>query len=908
MPRYKRILSCLILLFTSHLVIAENVDIPYTEVTLDNGLRVVIHEDHKAPIVAVNVWYHVGSKNESPGKTGFAHLFEHLMFNGTENFKGEYFEPMGKVGATDMNGTTNIDRTNYFQNVPKTALDLTLWMESDRMGHLLGAIDQAGLDTQRGVVKNEKRQGENEPYGQVFEVIARNLYPEGHPYSWTTIGSMEDLNAASLDDVKAWFNTYYGPNNAVVVIAGDVKTAEVIEKVKLYFADIPPGPPITKPKSWVPLLDAEKRIAMEDRVPQARIYMVWPIPPLTDDDLNYLDLTSDFLGYGKNSRLYDRLVYRDQIATSTAAYIYPGEISSALIIQATAQPGIGLTKLEAAVNEEVQKFLTKGPNKKELQRVKSQYRSRFIRGIERIGGFGGKSDILAMNAVYDGRPDAYKHDLNLVAEASSKQIRKVASTWLSHPKLVLEVHPYPELQVATQGADRTSLPMPDSFPEVEFDKFERATLSNGMKLLFASRDAVPTIDFRLMLDAGFASDQFGLAGTSSMALSMLLEGTKKRSSKDISEEIALLGSSLAASSGLDNSVVLMNTLKENLDDSLDIYADVILNPTFPQHELERLKKMRIATIKREKVTPIPMALRVLPKLMYGKDHAYGQPLTGSGTEESTAEISSETLKRYHDTWFKPNHATMIIVGDTSLQEIVPKLEKHFADWQAGKTPDKVLAEVNTQTKEQVYLLDRPDSQQSFIISGLMVEAKKSGNELARNLMNTIYGGEFNARLNMNLREDKHWAYGAYAFFLNTAAQRPYVSWASVQTDKTAESMAEIRKELEAISSSQPPTQEELDRALRKLTLSLPGQWETASSVSGSLSEIVRFDLPDNYWNTYANDLRSLKLEDIQKTAKDLINPDNLIWVVVGDRAKIEDKIKALGYKDIKILDENGKEI
>ncbi len=881
-----------------------DVDIPYTDVTLDNGLRLIIHEDHKAPIVAVNVWYHVGSKNEVEGKTGFAHLFEHLMFNGTENFKGEYFEPMGKVGATDMNGTTNIDRTNYFQNVPNTALDLALWMESDRMGHLLGAITEEGLKTQRGVVQNEKRQGENQPYGKVFGIIAENLYPEGHPYSWTTIGSMEDLNAATLDDVKEWFRTYYGPNNAVLVIAGDVQTDEVVDKVKHYFGDIPPGPPLSKPKTWVPELASEKRITMEDRVPQARVYMVWPIPEMGSDELSMLDISSDFLSMGKTSRLYKRLVYQDQIATDVAAYIYPGELTSAFIIQATAQPGVDLTKVENAINEELTKFLAKGPNKKELQRIKTQYRSRFVRGIERIGGFGGKSDILASNTVYFNKPDAYKRGLENVANATSKQVKNVASAWLKKPRLTLEVHPFPTLQASTESADRSKLPMPDTFPEVDFDQFERATLKNGMEILLAKRDAVPTIDFRLMFDAGYASDQFALQGTSSMAMSMLMEGTKNRSSQEISEERDMLGTSISTSSGLDLSGVSMNTLTENLDASLDIYSDIILNPTFPEHELERLRKMRIAGIQREKVTPIPMALRVLPRLMFGDDHAYGQPLTGSGTIESAQQFTREQLQKYHATWFKPNKATMVIVGDTSMQEIIPKLEKYFGDWQSGETPKKNIADVK-QNKESVYLLHRPDSEQSFIIAGLMAPPKNQGNDLARDVMNAVYGGEFNARLNMNLREDKHWAYGAYAFMFDTAAQRPYISWASVQTDKTAESMAEIRKELSAIISDNPPTQAEMDRALRKMILSLPGNWETAGAVSGSLAEIVRFDLPDDYWNTYAQNLRALSLDDIQKAAKEIIDPDNLVWVVVGDRSKIEAKIRALGYKDIKILDDEG---
>lgn len=890
------------LLLTTLFAQAAELDIPYTETRLDNGLRVIVHEDPKAPIVAVNVWYHVGSKNEVIGKTGFAHLFEHLMFNGSENFQGEYFEPMAKVGATDMNGTTNKDRTNYFQNVPNTALDLALWMESDRMGHLLGAVNEEGLEIQRGVVQNEKRQGENQPYGKVYATILKNIYPPSHPYSWSTIGSMEDLNAATLDDVKEWFKTWYGPNNAVIAIAGDVDTQKTIALAKKYFGDIPPGPPVAKPGVWIPKLDNPKRAKMEDRVPQARVYLVWPAPEIVHEDIELLDLITSLLASGKNSRLYNRLVYQDQIATSVSAYVDPGEIASTIVISGTAQEGVDLAKIESVMREELQRFLAKGPTKKELRRVQTQFQAGFIRGVERIGGFGGKSDILASNAVYTGHPGNYKTSLKRVENATSKSIQAAAKRWLGGHDFALEVTPYPELKASSESADRSKLPMPTNFPNVRFDNFERSSLSNGIKLVFAKRDAVPTISFNLILDAGYASDQFALPGTSSIALDMMNEGTKKRSAQEISEEIDSLGSGLGTGSQLDTSSVSLNTLSDKLDESLEIFADVILNPVFPQEELDRMKKIRLAGIKREKVTPIPMALRILPELMYGKNHAYSLPLTGSGTEESIAAISRDDLIKYHQTWFKPNKATLIIVGDTTLAEIKPKLEKLFADWTPGDTPQKNIAEVQNNDAERVFILDRPESQQSFIISGVLAPARNNQDELAISTMNSVLGGDFNARINMNLREDKHWAYGAYSFFFGTAAQRPFVTWASVQTDKTAESMVELRKELSEIISTRPATQTELDRVLNKMTLSLPGRWETAAAVGGAIAEIERYGLDDNYWNTYATQLRSLTLEDIQRAAKNIVKPESQVWVVVGDRSKIEDSIRALGYGEIKVLD------
>ncbi|HON06615.1 MAG TPA: pitrilysin family protein, partial [Verrucomicrobiota bacterium] len=469
------------------------IEIPYTKVVLPNGLTVIVHEDHKAPIVSVNVWYHVGSKNEKPGKTGFAHLFEHLMFNGSEHFNDDYFKAMEKVGATDLNGTTSEDRTNYFQNAPKDALDFLLWLESDRMGHLVGAIDQAKLDEQRGVVQNEKRQYENQPYAISEELITKATWPSGHPYSWTVIGSMEDLNAATLDDVKEWFKKYYGAANATLVIAGDVDTNEAIEKAKKYFGDIDSGSTLARFDAWVPPMNTVIRQKATDRVPQARIYKVWNVPQYGTTDLNILDLTSDVLGSGKTSRLYKRLVYKDQIATDVSVYVDAREIASQFLIIASAKPDVDLSKVEKAIDEELEKFLKTGPTEKELQRVKTQYEAGFIRGVERIGGFGGKSDVLAHNFVFTGSPDYYKIQLKEVKEATAKQLKDTANKWLTNGHYILEIHPFPDYKTIPTQVDRSKLPVPELKPEVKFPQLERAELSNGLKIVLAQRHTVPVI-------------------------------------------------------------------------------------------------------------------------------------------------------------------------------------------------------------------------------------------------------------------------------------------------------------------------------------------------------------------------------------------------------------------------------
>ncbi|NOY77074.1 MAG: insulinase family protein [Calditrichaeota bacterium] len=884
---------------------AMPIDIPYQKFILSNGLTLLVHEDHKAPIVAVNIWYHVGAKNEKPGKTGFAHLFEHLMFNGSEHFNDDYFQAMERIGATDLNGTTNHDRTNYFQNVPTSAVDVALWMESDRMGYLLGAIDQSKLDEQRGVVQNEKRQGENQPYGKVEELITKSTYPAGHPYSWTVIGSMEDLDAASLEDVREWFRTYYGAANAVLTIAGDIDTQTARQKVENYFGDIPSGPPISTYKKWIAKRQGVQRQRIQDRVPQARIYQVWNIPEYGSADGDYLDLVSDILASGKTSRLYKRLVYDEQIATNVYAYVDLREIGGQFTVVATARPGVDISRIENSLNEEMDRFLTGGPTSDELRRVQAQFMAGFVRGIERIGGFGGKSDILAKNEVFTGNPEHYKITLERVRNATPQTLQTAANTWLSDGIYILEVHPFPDYKTVKTPINREHLPEPGEPPEAQFPELQQTELPNGLKIILAERHSVPVVTFNLLIDAGYASDQFALPGTAKLAMEMLDEGTQNRTSLQISEELDLLGAELQCGSNLDTSSVALSALKENLSASLDIFADIILNPIFPEKDFQRLKKIQLAAIQREKVTPVQMALRVFPKLLYGPSHAYGNPLTGSGTEDSVSKISQEDLIRFHKTWFKPNHATLVVVGDTNLNEIRQAVENLFQDWKPGTVPNKNIQPVTLAQKTSVFILDRPEALQSIIFAGHVAPPKANPEEIAIETMNNILGGTFTSRINMNLREDKHWAYGAFTFLVDARGPRPFIAYAPVQTDKTRQAMLEMIKEIKGIISDRPITAEELEKVRRKQILELPGSWETMAAVASSIAEIVQYNLPTDYFTHYAKRVKALNLEQVKAAAKHVLHPEKLVWVVVGDRKKIEPDVRKLGFSTVHFLDADG---
>ncbi|HKO96503.1 MAG TPA: pitrilysin family protein [Pyrinomonadaceae bacterium] len=880
-------------------------EIPFEKFVLPNGLTVIVHEDHKAPIVAVNVWYHVGSKNEKPGKTGFAHLFEHLMFNGSEHFNDDYFQALERIGATDLNGTTNQDRTNYFQNVPVSALDTVLWLESDRMGHLLGSINKEKLDEQRGVVQNEKRQGDNEPYSISEELITKAVFPASHPYSHTVIGSLEDLGAASLDDVKEWFKSSYGPGNAVVVIAGDIDVKTARAKVEKYFGEIPPGPPVAHFEKWVAQRTGEQRQIAQDRVPQARLYKVWNVPGYGVADNDYLTLLSDVLVSDKASRLYKRLVYDEQIATDVGAYLDQREIASLFMIQVNAKPGADMARIEKAVNEEVQKVLASPPAQDELERVRTRIFANFVRGAERIGGFGGKSDILARSQVFGGSPDSYRDSLKRMASATTGDLQSAGKRWLSDGVYTLQIVPYPNAEASKTAVDRSQMPKPGEGPEPKFPQFQRAKLSNGLEVIVAERHGVPVINLDLLVDAGFAADQFARPGTAALAMNMLDEGTKTKNSIEISKELASVGATLGAASNLDTSTIALSTLKSTLDKSLALFSDVILNPAFPQSDFERLQKLQIAGIQREKVQPIQMGLRVFPKLLYGADHAYGNPYSGSGTEESVAKLTRADLLKFHETWFKPNNATLVVVGDTTLQEIQPKLEALFAGWKSGQVPAKNISTIPAKPKPVVYLVDKPGAIQSVILAGVLAPPKSNPDELAIQSMNTVLGGAFISRLNMNLRENKHWSYGAGSFIPAARGQRIYLIYAPVQTDKTKESVSEIVSELRGILKDKLITADELTMAKSNLTQTLPGLWETNSSVADSIGEIVQFRLNPDYYSTYAGKVKALSVANLNSAAASVVKPDSLVWVVVGDREKIEKGIRELNLGDVQVIDADG---
>ena len=902
----KTIISFLVVLISFSTLANEDLpEIKYEKFTLPNGLRVIVHEDRKIPVVAVNVWYHVGSKDERPGKTGFAHLFEHLMFNGTENYNNEYFSPFQQVGATDMNGTTNNDRTNYFENVPTPALDLALWMESDRMGHLLGVVNEEKLNEQRGVVQNEKRQGENQPYGRVFLQASKSTFPVGHPYSWTTIGSLEDLNAATLEDVQTWFKTYYGPNNAVLSLAGDINADEAKEIVTKYFGDIPPGPSPIKKKKWIAKRSGEKREIMYDRVPNTRIYKVWNTPEIGSPEHTHFELMASLLTGGKNSSLYQELVYKRRLATSVSAFYYDRELAGQFWIAVDLANGQSLAELEAALDDTLSEFIKRGPNAKRLKNTKTSIRASWIKGLQRIGGFGGKSDLLAYSEVYSGDPGAYLKFINDMMDITNKDIKTTASAWLTDGAYVLTVVPEENRTFSSESVvDRTQLPFPTDFPVLDLPKIQRAKLSNGLDVVLAERHDVPMINLSFQIKSGHATDPKEQPGLASFTMSMLTEGTGSYDALELSDRLEELGTDLYTNTGLDVSSVNISSLKSNFVDSLKIMHEVITDSTFDQTEIERKKSRWLAAIDQSLSTPNGMVSNLIPEILYGENHPYAKPFSGNGTRESIQWMSREDLINYKQRFIAPSNASLIVVGDTTLDEVVPMLESQF-----GKlTENKMLKGARLDYKvtnqpetRKVYLVDKPGAVQSLIVAGQLMPAIGSSDEIDIDLMNRVIGGSFTSRLNMNLREDKSWSYGVRARLSQYKGPRPMLVYAPVQTDKTIPSIQEIIREYDEYLSSNPANDEELEAIVKDLSLGLIGDYETFGALMSGLSGIVSQGRDDNYIDTLPTKYRSMTIEDINSAAIRYLDPSIWTWVIVGDLSKIEEGIEELNLGKIEVI-------
>jgi zinc protease len=698
----------------------------------------------------------------------------------------------------------------------------------------------------------------------------------------------------------------------VLVLAGDITPEQARAKVEKYYGEIPPGPPVARQQAWVAKRTGTHRGTVQDRVPQARVYRSWNVPGADTPSEALLDLAAHVLGGGKTSRLYQRLVVREQLATSAFASDDSNEIAGQFGLTLTARPGADVDNMERLADEELRALIKGGPSAEELRLAQTSILAQNARVVERIGGFGGKSDMLARCMTFTGNPDCYKTYLKRIQAATPASVRQAMQDWLSDGDYVLRVDPFPGSLAADTSAtvDRSKGPPPGHAEKLALPPMQSMTLSNGLKVVLAERHGAPVINLSMMLDGGYASDSKELPGLASLTLRMLEEGTATnkgtRSSLEISRALEALGASFGTSSNLDGGFVNLNVLKATLPQAMGLYADLVLHPAFPQADFERLRRDRLAAIQREKTVPRLMALRVLPGFLYGPGHAYSLPLTGSGTEASVERITRADLERYHRTWFRPNNATLLVVGDTTLAELGPLLDKAFGAWQPGEVPKKNLARVAQPEGTTIYLIDRPGALQSDIVGAQLAPPRNTPEAVALNLLNDVFGGTFSSRLNMNLREDKHWSYGVGSGLEPALGQRIFLSGSPVQTDRTAESLRELAREYVDIAGPRPITARELKDAQDNETLSLPGGFETVSQLSDAYATILEYRLPTDYYNTYIEKALALTPERINALAARTVLPKQPVWIVVGDMGKVEKDIRALNLGEVRRIDVDGK--
>ena len=902
------------------------IDIPHQDFTLENGLRVVVHTDHKAPIVAVSVWYGVGSKHEPKGKTGFAHLFEHLMFNGSENAPGDYFEPLQQVGATDFNGTTWLDRTNYFETVPTGALERALFLESDRMGHLLGAVTQEKLDNQRGVVQNEKRQGDNQPYGLVGYATFESLFPKGHPYHHSTIGSMSDLNGASLADVKQWFIDNYGPNNAVLVLAGDIDVATAKTLVEKYFGDIKRGSSVRHVVATVPTLAAAKTEVMKDRVATTRIYRMWAVPGLNDKESAALRAAGSVLGGLSSSRLDNSLVRAEKIAVAVSAGVQVFQDVSIFTVSADVKPGGDPAKVAARLDEVIAQFLREGPNADELNRATARSISGSVRGFESVGGFGGKATTLAQGLLFSNDADFYKKDLARWAALTPAAVKASVNKWLKRPVYALTVEPGertesgaerggdnfdggsmvsqpsyyhnpndPEGFAPQSAVDRSHLPDVGTLASFDFPSIERGKLSNGIEIVFARRAAVPTVKVAVEFDAGYAADPKSALGTQSLMLSLMDEGTTSRNSIQIAEESERLGAYVGSGASLDRTNISLDALTPNLASSLDLLADIVRNPAFDPGEVERLRGQQLARIAQEINNPNALASRTLWPLVFGAAHPYGIPPSGTGDPAVVARLKREDLVAFHAAWLRPDNARIFVVGDTTLPEVQALLERSFGDWKAPATPRpaKSFDARIPSPKARIVLVDRPKSPQSVIAAAEVIDAKGRDDLITLDAANEVLGGTFLSRFNMNLRETKGWSYGVRSGINQPLENVTFSIRAPVQSDKTGDSVKELLADMKAYLADKGVTAAELERTINGNVRGLPGSFETTNAVLAGVQAIVNYGRPDDYYERVVPEYQALTTADLDRAARAKLDPSKLVFVIVGDASVVKPQLDQL---------------
>ena len=900
--------------------------ISYQTYTLPNGLKVITHEDHRLPLVAVDLWYHVGPLNEKPGRTGFAHLFEHMMFEGSKHV-GEkaHIKFVQGAGATDVNGTTDFDRTNYFETLPSNQLELGLWLESDRMGFLMEGLDRTKLANQRDVVRNERRQGEGRPYDLADEEVYHQLFPKGHPYYGDVIGSHADVEAARIADVRDFHQQFYTPNNASIAIAGDFDAVKLKAMLTKYFGPIPRGPAVEPVKAVTPPITEQKRVTVTDTVRLPQIIISWLTPASFTSGAEDADIAMFALGEGKASRLDQALVYKNQLAQSVFCGVREMKLTGVAQCTITAKPGVKVEDLEATVWSEVAKLQAEGPTAGEVEAAKALELTRKIAGLQRLGGFGGIADALNEYNQYTGDPGYLPKDIAAtqavtIASAKAAAVKyftknsAVIVTCIPGKKVLNDVPRSPEdtdadvkivnpYTPAFEEAQNWRKTVPTAGPTPVFHLPVPRTfeLANGMKVYYVHDASLPILSASVAVRAGSENNPVDKGGVATLTAQAMGEATTTRDLTKLAEDQERIGVRIGVNAQMDSAAAGLTVLTNHLNDGMDLLADVVQHPAFNEADVDRLRKQRLVGFAQEGDSVQALAGRVGPLLVFG-DHPYGASPTG--TAASVQKLTRDDLAAFYKDHYGPADSALVLVGDVTEAEAHTIAEHSFGGWTGTASAQVSIPPIPQMQPTHVVIVDKPGAPQSALTMFGIGVPEGSEDLPTLRVMNYTLGGSFASRINMNLREEHGYTYGANSGFRSYREGGSFVASSLVRTDVTGPAAKEMMHEIKNFPSS-PPTDAELKMAKDASIQSIPGQFETGAATAGALHTIFIDNRPLDYFSTLPAKYEAVTSADVARVANQYVHPDNMVILVVGDRSKIEPQLKEEKLGPIEIRDGQG---
>lgn len=901
-------------------------EIKFEKYTLPNGLTVITHEDHRLPLVAVDLWYHVGPLNERPGRTGFAHLFEHMMFEGSEHV-GEkaHIKHVQSAGATDVNGTTSFDRTNYFETMPSNQLELALWLESDRMGFLMEGLDREKLTNQRDVVRNERRQGEGQPYYVAREQVFHLLFPKGHPYYGSVIGSHADVESARIADVRDFHQQFYTPNNASIAIAGDFDANQLKALLTKYFGPIPAGPNVEPVNTATPPITAQRRATVTDTVRLSQMNVSWLTPPAYTPDSYAVGVAEFALGGAKASRLNQAMVYKAQTAQTVSCHTMALKLTGITQCSITAKPGVKLEDLEASFWTEVAKLQQDGPTADEVESSKALDLTEKISGLQRLGGFGGIADTLDEYNQYTGDPGFLPKDVAMTEAVTVASAKAAAVKYLSKDaavvvycvpgKKVLDdvprspadtdadvkvTNPYsPDFEAAQVW--RKTKPTAGTAPALHLPVPTEFSLENGLKVLLVEEHALPVLSAELVSRAGSENNQPAKSGLATLTAEIMSDGTASRDLMKLATDQERIGTRINTGAGMDSSEVSMDVLTSKAADGMDLLADVAQHPAFRAEDVERRRKQRLTRISQETDNVQSMAMRVGPRLVFG-DQPYGA--TSSGTTESITALTPADITGFYTDHYGPRDSVLVLAGDVTRAEAERLARQYFGKWTGAASSTATIPPAPAPQATHVVIVDKPGAPQTALFAFGEGVPESSPDAEILSMLNYTLGASFASRINMNLREVHGYTYGARSGFMEYRNGGEFFAGGLVRTDVTAAAAKELMSEIRNFPQK-PSTSDELAAAKEASIRSLPGRFETTSAIAGAIDSLFLYNRPLDYYAKLPAKYEAVTEADVALAAKEHLHPDQLVIVTAGDRTKIEPGLKDAGLGPVEVRDING---